>query len=90
VYERRNQKIRTPELNTWLEEVTTAHPPPSHRGKFVKIKYGNQLPLAYPAFAFFCNYPSAVKGSYKNYLENQLRKRYNFTGVPVAIYFREK
>ncbi|MCB0601755.1 MAG: ribosome biogenesis GTPase Der [Saprospiraceae bacterium] len=90
VYERRNQKIRTPELNTWLEEVTTAHPPPSHRGKFVKIKYGNQLPLAYPAFAFFCNYPAAVKGSYKNYLENQLRKRYNFTGVPVAIYFREK
>ncbi|MCB0658368.1 MAG: ribosome biogenesis GTPase Der [Saprospiraceae bacterium] len=90
VYERRNQKIKTSELNNWLEEVTNAYPPPSHRGKFVKIKYGNQLPLAYPAFAFFCNYPSAVKGSYKNYLENQLRKSYNFTGVPIAIYFREK
>jgi GTP-binding protein len=66
------------------------YPPPSHRGRFVKIKYITQLPTYYPAFAFFCNNPKYVKENYKNYLENQLRSYFNFTGVPIGIFFRQK
>ena len=90
VYERRNKKIKTSDLNEVLLKAIERVPPPMHRGKMIKIKYATQLPLAYPAFAFFCNHPKHVKGSYKNYLENQLRKSFNFTGVPLAIYFRKK
>ncbi len=90
VHENRKTKIRTSVMNEFLEEITEKYPPPSHRGKFVKIKYTTQLPLAYPAFAFFCNYPEHVKGSYRQYIENQMRKRFTFTGSPIKIYFRKK
>lgn len=90
VYQHRQFRIKTSELNEFLEEVVTKYPPPSHRGKFIKIKYATQLPLPYPAFAFFCNHPEHVKGNYRQYIENQLRSRFNFTGVPIAIYFRDK
>jgi GTP-binding protein len=90
VYENRNRKVKTSELNELLLDVIEKTPPPSHRGKFIKIKYITQLPLAYPAFIFFCNFPTHVKENYKNFLENQLRKHYNFTGVTISIFFRKK
>jgi GTP-binding protein len=90
VAENRKQKIKTSELNQFLEEILKTYPPPAHKGKFIKIKYVTQLPLYYPAFAFFCNSPKYVKESYRNYIENAFRKKYNLTGVPISIFFREK
>ncbi|MBP6397226.1 MAG: ribosome biogenesis GTPase Der [Saprospiraceae bacterium] len=90
VYENRSRKIKTSELNDSMLAAIERYQPPSHRGKFIKIKFVTQLPLPYPAFAFFCNHPKHVKDNYKNYLENQLRLKYNFSGVPISIFFREK
>ncbi len=90
VYKNRTVKIRTSELNEFLLDVIEKNPPPSHRGMMIRIKYCTQLPLHFPAFALFCNHPKQVKENYKNFIENQLRKKYNFTGVPMAIFFREK
>jgi len=86
----RTQKIKTSELNDYIQDVMERTPPPAHRGKFIKIKYVTQLPLYYPAFAFFCNHPKHVKESYKNFLENKMREKYDFEGVPISIFFREK
>ncbi len=90
VYEKRQRKIKTSELNEVMLAAIERVPPPSHRGRFVKIKYVTQLPTYYPAFAFFCNNPKHVKDNYKHYLENQLRKHFDFTGVPIGIFFRKK
>jgi len=90
VHERRQQKIKTSKLNDLMLEAIQKVPPPSHRGRFVKIKYVTQLPTYYPAFAFFCNNPKYIKESYKNYLENQMREKFNFCGVPISIFFRQK
>jgi GTP-binding protein len=90
VYENRNRKIKTSLLNEVMLEAIDRNPPPSHRGRFVKIKYVTQLPTYYPAFAFFCNNPKHVKDNYQNYLENQLRQHFSFSGVPIGIYFRKK
>ncbi len=90
VHENRIRKIKTSQLNDVMLEAIERYPPPAHRGKFIKIKYVTQLPLYYPAFAFFCNHPKHVKENYKNYLENQLRKNFKFTGVPIEIFFRQK
>ncbi len=86
----RIQKIKTSVLNDVMLEIIERTPPPAHRGKYIKIKYVTQLPLYYPAFVFYCNYPDHVKPSYKNFLENQLRKKFNFAGVSISIFFREK
>lgn len=90
VYENRNRKIKTSRLNDVMLPLIDKYPPPAHRGHFIKIKYITQLPTYFPAFAFFCNHPKHIKESYKNYLENQLRKNFNFTGVPVSIFLRKK
>jgi GTPase len=90
VHENRKRKITTSQLNEKMQEVISAMPPPSHRGHFIKIKYVTQLPTHFPAFAFFCNHPKHIKDSYKNYLENKMRQIYNFSGVPIALFFREK
>ena len=90
VYENRKRKIKTSELNERLLEIIERTPPPAYRGKYIKIKYVTQLPLAYPAFAFFCNHPNYIKENYKNFLENQIRKLYNFNGVPISLFFRQK
>ncbi len=90
VYENRKQMIPTSVLNEWLEEAISKVSPPSHRGRFIKIKYMTQIRTYYPSFALFCNYPLHVKDAYKLYLENQLRKSFNFTGVPISISFRKK
>lgn len=90
VYENRSSRIPTSKLNDVMQEVMERNPPPSQRGRYVKIKFVTQLPLAYPAFAFFCNNPKHVRESYKHFLENQLREHFNFTGVPMSIFFRQK
>ena len=90
VYENRSRKIKTSELNDVMLQAIERYPPPSHRGRFVKIKYITQLPTYYPAFAFFCNNPKHVKENYRNYLENQLREHFNFKGVPISVFFRKK
>jgi len=90
VYENRSRKISTSKLNDIMGEVIAKQTPPAHRGKYIKIKYITQLPLHYPAFAFFCNHPKHVKESYRNFLENQLRKNFDFHGVPISIFFRDK
>ncbi|MGD9992357.1 MAG: ribosome biogenesis GTPase Der [Salinivirgaceae bacterium] len=90
VYKNRNQRIPTSKLNEYLLEAIEAYPPPSSKGKYVKIKYITQLPTNTPQFAFYCNLPQYVKDSYKRYLENKLREAYNFTGVPIQIYMRKK
>jgi GTP-binding protein len=90
VYERRSQRIKTSLLNDRMLAAIERYSPPSHRGRFVSIKYVSQLPTRHPAFAFFCNNPKHVKDSYKQYLENQLRHHFDFSGVPISIFFRQK
>lgn len=90
VFENRSRKIKTSELNEVMLEAIQHYPPPAYRGRLIKIKYVTQLPPAYPAFAFFCNHPKHIREPYRNYLENQLRKHFKFTGSPISIFFREK
>jgi len=90
VYQNRTKRIPTSKLNDFMLDVIEQHNPPSHRGNFIKIKYVMQLPTYAPAFAFFCNHPKYVKESYKRYLENRLRDEFNFTGVPIKIFMRQK
>jgi len=90
VFKNRETRIITSVLNKWLETVLAKQPPPAHRGNMIKIKYVTQLPTKVPSFAFFCNHPKDVKQPYRNYLENQLRAAYNFSGVPINIFFRSK
>jgi GTP-binding protein len=86
----RKRKIPTSELNEVMQEIVRINPPPTVRGKYIKIKYATQLPVYTPSFAFFCNLPNDIKESYKRYIENRLREKYDFSGVPVRIFFRKK
>jgi len=90
VYKNRSKKIKTSELNDVLLPIIERNSPPAYKGKFVKIKYITQLPTPQPQFAFFCNLPQYIRDPYKRFLENQLRKEFNFNGVPVSVYFRKK
>jgi len=90
VYKNRAQKIPTSELNELMQKAIEDNPPPSIKGKYVRIKYVTQIPTYSPAFAFFCNLPQYVREPYKRYLENKLREKFNFTGVPIRIYMRKK
>src|SRR5580698_149441 len=90
VYENRQRKIATSELNEVMLKAVESYHPPVVRGHPLKIKYVTQLPTQVPSFAFFCNYPDDVKQPYKNYLENKLRENFNFKGVPIRIFFRKK
>lgn len=90
VYENRKQHIPTSKLNEVMLKAVEAYHAPVVRGNSVKIKYVTQLPVVVPSFAFFTNYPDDIKTPYKNYLENQLRQHFKFTGVPVRIFFRKK
>src|SRR6266487_700388 len=90
VYQNKQKKISTSALNETILKAIESYHPPVVRGHPVKIKYITQLPTAVPSFAFFCNFPDDIKQPYKNYLENQLRQLFNFTGVPVRLFFRKK
>jgi len=90
VYNNRSKRIKTSVLNDILLPIIENYPPPAYKGKFVKIKYIMQLPTPQPQFAFFCNLPQYVKEPYKRYLENKLREKFDFHGVPVSVYMRKK
>ena len=90
VYRNRQQKIPTSKLNEVMLKAIESFHPPVVRGNPIRIKYVSQLPTKVPSFAFFCNFPDDVKTPYKNYLENQLREKFNLTGVPIRLFFRKK
>ena len=90
VYNNRKLRIPTSELNEVMLPIFENQPPPSLKGKYIKIKYITQLPTQFPSIAVFCNLPQYVKDPYKRFVENKIRKLYNFSGVPLEIYFRKK
>lgn len=90
VYENKTRKVPTSQLNEVMLKAVEAYHAPVVRGNAVKIKYVTQLHTHVPSFAFFANYPDDIKTPYRNYLENKLRDEFNFTGVPIRIYFRKK
>jgi len=90
VFQNRKKRIPTSKLNDTMLEIVKQYGPPAIKGKFVKIKYCMQLPTPTPQFVFFCNLPQYVKEPYKRFVENKLREIYDFTGVPIVIYFRQK
>ncbi|MBS7565397.1 ribosome biogenesis GTPase Der [Mucilaginibacter sp. Bleaf8] len=90
VYENRSKKIPTSRLNDIMLPIIESYPPPSIKGKHVKIKYATQISGTSPMFAFFCNLPQYIKEPYKRFVENKLRENFNFSGVPIQIFFRQK
>ncbi|MBK0404422.1 ribosome biogenesis GTPase Der [Adhaeribacter sp. BT258] len=90
VYENKRMKIPTSKLNEVLLEEIERYPPPSIKGKFVKIKYVTQIPTHNPTFAFFCNLPQYIRESYVRFLENKIRKHFGFEGVPINVIFKKK
>jgi len=90
VYENRTKKIKTSELNDFILPIIEHTPPPTVKGKYVKVKYVTQLPTHTPQFAFFCNLPQYVNEPYKRFLEKKLRERFDFSGVPINLFFRSK
>ena len=90
VYNNRSKKIKTKELNDVLLPIIAKYPPPSNKGKYVKIKYITQLPTSHPQFAFFCNLPQYIKDPYKRFLENKIRENFDLNGAQIDIYMRKK
>jgi GTP-binding protein len=90
VFENRHRKVPTSKLNDIMLKVVQNYQAPVVRGHIIKIKFVSQLPTRVPSFAFFTNFPDDIKTPYRNYLENQIRANFKFTGVPVRIYFRKK
>ena len=90
VFNNRKNKIATSKLNSTMLDEINRKPPPATKGKYIKIKYITQLPTHAPSFAFFCNLPQYIKEPYSRFLENKLRLHFNFTGVPMKLFFRKK
>ena len=90
VYKNRKYRISTSKLNDVMLEVINNNPPPAIKGKYIRIKFCTQLPTKTPAFAFFANLPQYIKEPYKRFLENKIREKFEFTGVPIQIFFRKK
>ncbi len=90
VFEKRKQKISTSRLNNVLLKAIDKYSPPAARGRYIKIKYITQLPTHAPSFAFFSNFPDLIKEPYRRYLENRIRESFDFSGVPIQIFFRKK
>ncbi|MCB2221050.1 MAG: ribosome biogenesis GTPase Der [Bacteroidetes bacterium] len=90
VYKNKSNHIATSKLNEMLLPIIQKTPPPAARGRYIKVKYITQLKTPFPAFAFFCNMPQYVKDPYKRFLENKIREQFNFTGIPIQIFFRKK
>ncbi len=90
VYENRKRHIQTSKLNEVMLAAIEAFNPPTMKGKYIKIKYVTQLPTHTPQFAFFANHPQYIKDPYRRYLENKIRENFNFSGVPIGIFFRKK
>ncbi len=90
VYENKNKKVPTSQLNDALLPEIVHYPPPAIKGKHIQIKYITQVAAKTPSFAFFCNLPQYIQESYVRFLENKLREKFDFEGVPVRLFFRKK
>lgn len=90
VFENRKKRIPTSKLNDTMLDIIKQNPPPANKGKYIKVKFCTQLPTPTPQFVFFANLPQYVKDPYKRFVENKLREIFNFTGVPIVLYFRKK
>lgn len=91
VYEHRNTRVGTTKLNLEMLPLIEAYPPPSMKGKYIKIKYCSQLPdTRIPSFVFYANLPQYVKEPYKRFLENKIREKWDFSGTPINIFVRQK
>ena len=90
VYNNRKKRISTKDLNNYMLPLIQKYPPPSSKGKYIKIKFCNQLPTFHPQFIFFCNLPQYLRDPYKRFLENKLREKFDFSGSPIQIFFRKK
>ncbi|MBK1440781.1 ribosome biogenesis GTPase Der [Parapedobacter sp. ISTM3] len=90
VYQNKVKKIPTSKLNDVMLPIIENYPPPAIKGKYIKIKYATQIAGKSPMFAFFCNLPQYIKEPYKRFVENKLREHFDFEGVPVQVYFRQK
>ena len=90
VYESRSRRISTSEFNDYMLPIIEETPPPSTKGKYIRIKYAMQLPTPTPQFVFFCNLPQYIRENYRRFLENHMREQWDFSGVPMQIYFRQK
>ena len=90
VFNNRAYKIKTSKLNDLMLPLIERTPPPAIKGKYVKIKYCTQLPTPTPTFVFFANLPQYIKEPYKRFIENKIREHFDFSGVPIQIYFRKK
>ncbi|MBD2705401.1 ribosome biogenesis GTPase Der [Spirosoma sp. BT702] len=90
VYENKSRKIATSKLNEAMQPEIEKYPPPSIKGKYIKIKYMLQVPTPSPTFVFFCNLPQYIQEAYERFLENRIREHFDFTGVPITVFFRQK
>ena len=90
VHQARKRRVSTSALNDFFLPIIENYPPPALKGKYIKIKYITQLPTPTPQFAFFVNLPQYIRDPYRRFLENHLRRQWNFSGVPIQIYFRPK
>ncbi len=90
IYENKTKKISTSKLNEVMQAEIAKYPPPAYRGKYIKIKYMIQLPTQSPTFVFFSSHPKYIKEPYMRYLENRMRENFDFSGVPITLFFREK
>ena len=90
VYNNRTKRIPTRKLNEVMLPIIENYPPPAIKGKYIKIKFCTQLPTPMPQFAFFANLPQYVRDPYRRFIENKLRENFDFNGVPIDVYFRQK
>ncbi len=90
VYKNRTRRIKTNELTEYIIQIFNHYQPPAYKGKLIKIKYATQLPTPYPSFVLFCNLPQYIRDPYRRYIENKIREKWNFSGVPITVYFRQK
>ena len=90
VYQHMTTRISTSKLNDYLLDIIARKPPPAINGKYIKIKYITQLPTRCPSFAFFCNLPQYIPDSYNRFLQNKMRESYDFDGIPILLFFRNK
>lgn len=90
VYANWKRHVATPELNDYLQEIVQKQPPAAVQGKYIKLFYVSQADIKPPTFVFFCNYPERLQKSYLRYLENRLRDKYDFEGVPLRIKFKKR
>ena len=90
VYQSRKRRISTSEFNDFVLPIIEETPPPTVKGKYIRIKYAMQLPTPTPQFVFFCNLPQYIRENYRRFLENNIRQHWDFSGVPIQIYFRQK